>query len=91
MTPIKAIRAKCLDCCCGSSKAVMFCTEDGVNSSECSLWPYRFGLRPATAARKYGKEFLKPGALPPHDVPLENCKVPHTSHSASGAEKGVLG
>ena len=86
MTPISSIRVKCLDFCCGSSKAVMFCTDE-----DCPLWPYRFGLRPATAARKYGKEFLKPGALPPHDVPLENCKVPHTSHSASGAEKGVLG
>lgn len=33
-----AIRAKCLDCCCGSRKAV---TECGIAS--CSLWPYRQG------------------------------------------------
>ena len=26
LTPIKAIRAKCLDCCCGNSNEVKLCT-----------------------------------------------------------------
>ena len=43
-TPIKAARKKCLDCCCGSPKAVKYCTVN-----ECALWSYRFGIRPSTA------------------------------------------
>lgn len=35
LTPIKAIRAKCLDCCCGSSNEVKLCT-----AQRCALWPY---------------------------------------------------
>ena len=38
--PLKAIRAKCLDCCCGSSNEVRLCP-----TVECSLYPYRFGKR----------------------------------------------
>jgi hypothetical protein len=41
LTPIKAIRAKCLSCCCGSVKEVRECTI-----VECSLHPYRQGRRP---------------------------------------------
>ena len=40
-TPIKAIRLKCLDCCCGSSDVVAQCPCD-----DCSLHPYRFGKNP---------------------------------------------
>ena len=43
LTPIKAIRAKCLDCCCGSWKEVRLCPAD-----DCPIWPYRFGKRPET-------------------------------------------
>lgn len=42
LTPVKAIRAKCLDCCAGSSKEVEKCTVE-----KCSLYPYRFGKSPA--------------------------------------------
>lgn len=41
LTPTKAIRAKCLDCCCGSAKEVRLCTN-----KKCPLYPYRFGKRP---------------------------------------------
>ena len=40
-TPIKAIRAKCLECSCGSSKEVRLCRV-----TECPLYEYRFGHRP---------------------------------------------
>ena len=40
-TPIKAIRKKCLDCCCGQVKEVRLC--EAIN---CSLYPYRMGHRP---------------------------------------------
>lgn len=41
LTPVKAIRAKCLDCCCYQPKEVRLCTIP-----ECPLYPYRMGHRP---------------------------------------------
>ena len=41
LTPIKAIRAKCLDCCCGQLVEVRECTI-----TTCALHPYRMGHRP---------------------------------------------
>lgn len=40
-TPIKAIRAKCLDCSCGQIAEVRLCP-----SVNCPLYPYRMGHRP---------------------------------------------
>lgn len=42
MTPMKAIREKCLDCCCGSAFEVRECP-----STACPLHIYRFGRNPA--------------------------------------------
>lgn len=42
LTPIKAIRAKCLDCCCENKMEVRLCTVQN-----CPLFPYRMGHRPA--------------------------------------------
>ena len=41
LTPVKAMRAKCLNCCCGQPKEVRLCPI-----SECPLYPYRFGKNP---------------------------------------------
>ena len=41
MTPLKAIRVKCLDCCCGQAHEVKLCP-----CSDCSLYPFRFGNNP---------------------------------------------
>jgi hypothetical protein len=41
LTPIKAIRAKCLDCTGNQPKEVRLCTCLG-----CPLWGYRMGVRP---------------------------------------------
>lgn len=40
LTPIRAIRLKCLDCC-GTANEIKLCT-----CKTCSLYPYRFGKRP---------------------------------------------
>jgi hypothetical protein len=37
-TPLKAIKEKCLDCCCGQANEVKQCPIH-----DCSLYPYRFG------------------------------------------------
>lgn len=34
----KAIRAKCIDCCCGQKNEVRLCP-----AKDCPLWPYRLG------------------------------------------------
>lgn len=41
LTPMKAIRKKCIDCCCGSKYEVKLCTCEN-----CPLFPYRMGHRP---------------------------------------------
>ena len=41
LTPIKAIRAKCIDCCAGQPKEVRLCSIE-----KCPLHPYRMGHRP---------------------------------------------
>lgn len=39
--PLKAIRAKCLECCGGSPKEVRLCTDES-----CVLHPFRTGKNP---------------------------------------------
>ena len=41
LTPIKAIRAKCLDCCAGQFSEVKLCPV-----TSCPLYPYRLGKNP---------------------------------------------
>jgi len=45
--PIKAIRAKCLDCCAGQPSEVKECTV-----TDCHLFAFRFGKNPHRAKRK---------------------------------------
>ena len=44
MTPCRAIRAMCKECCGGSLKAVRTC-----ESTTCPLWPFRMGRNPNRA------------------------------------------
>jgi hypothetical protein len=73
LTPIRAIRAKCLDCACNSIKYIRYCPCDGLHADRCPLWPFRFGLLPKTAAKKYGAELLDPQQMPDGKLPLEQC------------------
>lgn len=47
LTPIKSIRAKCLDCCCAQPSEVRLCP-----SIKCALHAYRMGKRPVGLTRK---------------------------------------
>ncbi len=42
MTPLRAIRLKCLWCCLDQSKEVRLCPSE----NSCALWSYRFGKLP---------------------------------------------
>ena len=69
MTPIKSIRTKCLDCCCGSPQEVRLCP-----SQNCALWPYRMGKRPSTLLRGEVEEKVElPTVFSPQN---ENCEEP---------------
>lgn len=50
-SPIKAIRAKCLDCSNGSSNEVKLCEIE-----QCALYPFRFGKNPYRTKREYTEE-----------------------------------
>ena len=54
MTPLKAIRLKCLDCCCGQAKEVKLCPCES-----CSLYLFRFGKNPNRAGMGNAASFAK--------------------------------
>jgi len=46
MSPIRALRLRCLDCCGGSAKEVRWCV-----AADCPAWPFRMGVSPYRAKR----------------------------------------
>ena len=57
LTPMRAMRAKCLDCCGGSSSEVRRCEIAG-----CPLHEYRLGHRPKAVAGYEASEEAEGGA-----------------------------
>ena len=56
MSPLKALRLRCIDCCAGSSLEVRLCT-----AVSCPSWPFRMGRNPWRAPvseerRQLGRE-----------------------------------
>lgn len=49
LTPIRAIRAKCLDCSCHQYSEIRDCTV-----TRCALYPYRLGKRPTATEGHQG-------------------------------------
>lgn len=47
ISPLKAIREKCLECSCGQTNEVRLCPID-----RCPLYPYRFGKNPVSSRKK---------------------------------------
>jgi hypothetical protein len=66
-SPLKAIRLNCLDCS-ERAKDVQWCPCDGIHSTRCHLWPYRFGRRPKTVAERYGPALVTPEMMPSENV-----------------------
>lgn len=52
ITPIRAIRKKCLDCCCGSPAEVRLC-----EIKDCPLYPYKSGHKPKKGTEEYNMIF----------------------------------
>ena len=51
---LKAIRLKCLDCCCDSANEVKLCPCE-----KCPLHPFRFGKNPYRTKKEYTEEERK--------------------------------
>lgn len=45
LTPLRAIRKKCMECTCNAPTDIAKCTV-----TDCTLWPYRLGKRPRRKA-----------------------------------------
>jgi len=80
--PLKAIRKNCLDCSGGSAKYVTYCPCDGVHSTRCHLWPYRFGFQPKSVRPQ---RFVVPEEMPPAGTELES--LPKVAISTGGGRK----
>jgi hypothetical protein len=83
LSPMLAVRHKCLDCCCELTEEVKLCPAEG-----CSLWPFRFGtyptdhqgpktvLRPIREkCRDCMPEPFKPGHAPVKDCERKCCPI----------------
>lgn len=51
ISPMKAIRLKCLDCCCNSPYEVKLCP-----SVDCPIYPFRLGKNPYRTPRVLSDE-----------------------------------
>lgn len=56
----KAIRLKCLDCCCGNSAEVRRCPV-----TNCSLWRYRMGSEKKGVGSDFSDEQSGHKSIPP--------------------------
>ena len=86
---VKHVRRNCLECCGGWAKAVTWCSCDGVNSTRCEFWPFRFGQQPASFRKKYGDRLVTPKLMPPADVNIDD--LPAALELAAFAEISVDG
>jgi len=82
LNALKAVRAKCLDCCSGNRAVVRYCSTLG-----CALWPYRFGMHPRTAMKKayIGPDLLNPDMMPDAGVETKDREA---AMAAIRAERG---
>ena len=72
---MRAVRLHCLDCCGGSPKSVTWCTCDGLHSTRCDLWPFRFGCKPKAVQRRYGEQLITPAMMPGADIDLDTLPI----------------
>ncbi|MFH1921225.1 MAG: hypothetical protein ABIP48_15265, partial [Planctomycetota bacterium] len=69
---VRHVRRNCLECSGGTPKYVTWCTCDGLKSTRCEFWLFRFGSQPATFRQKYGDRLLTPEKMPLANVNLDD-------------------
>lgn len=80
MSPLKALRLRCLDCCCFQQNEVKLCT-----ATRCPSWPFRMGKNPwrqppSEAQREHARE-LGRRRYPEVGKPHNGCTNPSESLS----------
>jgi hypothetical protein len=93
MSPLKALRARCLDCCAGSANEVRLCT-----AVSCPAWPFRLGSSPwrppASEARREAQQqagarlALRQSAATVHKGETHEQVVPATTLAAAKLSTG---
>ena len=77
MSPLKALRARCLDCCVGSAHEVSLCA-----AVKCPSWPFRLGTNP------WARENLTRAHRPPLPTspPRLRAETPAPARELSNSE-----
>jgi hypothetical protein len=83
LTPLKTIRAKCLDCSCNQPKEVRLCP-----CFDCPLWGYRMGVRPMHKRAQEANEEARVEKL--RGSPLINCSNAVETSAGSKQEELTL-
>jgi len=79
MSPMEAIRAKCLDCCAGSAHEVRCCV-----AMACPSWPFRTGKNPWRApASEAQREASRRNAAKMHAASSDTVKITGASDKPS--------
>jgi hypothetical protein len=86
---LKHVRKNCLECSGGSARYVTWCSADGLHSTRCEFWPFRFGSQPATFRHRLGDRLLTPVAMPPAGINL--AELPASLEEAATAAIDVEG
>ena len=84
MSPMQAIRRKCLDCSAGQIVEVKLC-----EAVTCSLWPFRAGRHPYTKTRVL-EAISETSALSGTPIAQSPSSSPTGLQEASFAESGEL-
>ncbi|HUS90639.1 MAG TPA: hypothetical protein VM695_02275 [Phycisphaerae bacterium] len=83
---LSAVRRNCPDCSGGSRKYVSYCPCDGVHSTRCEFWLFRFGMTPGKAKRRYGKHAITPELMPPANTDLDDLPENIRDYQADGQQ-----
>lgn len=70
ITPLMAIKQKCLKCSHNSVETVANCSLRG----KCPLYPFRFGIMPLDLKEQYSEDVVKEMEIYQRDVLEENNK-----------------
>ena len=84
LTPLQAIRQKCLDCCCGYSREVARCPFE-----TCSLYPFRSGKNPRRAGITNNGSFSSKTNGLPRDFSHEDVSEGKYTTKNKNAENGA--
>jgi hypothetical protein len=86
---LRHVRRHCLECSGDNRKCAIWCPCDGLHSTRCELWPFRFGVQPDTFRQRYGDRLLTPENMPPATVNLDD--LPGTVEEAATGEIAIEG